>query len=151
MLKKFWKRRGRGRDISLCTTSTSADDSEFHNTTTLPGVDTDCSPEVFQYLSSDKEGADDNVASSHDTNTLDCTATTTSNKDDKPPDKDVSNYKSKAVKAYNWVSGAIFAVASSMDWLLTACSDRVCVQANEDETTYASLSENYGTKSSSFA
>jgi len=158
-MKKFWKRRGR----NISTTSSSVDDSEILNPITLIGEGSNCSPIVFQNQSLGKEGADDNVSSANDADTLGCTTIATSNtscntnfKESfcKALDKDVSNCKRKVVNAYNCCSSSIFAVAATMDRFLTACSDSICDQNNEDETTYettyASLSENGGTKSSSF-
>mmetsp|Transcript_13292 Transcript_13292/g.22682 ORF Transcript_13292/g.22682 Transcript_13292/m.22682 type:complete len:157 (-) Transcript_13292:113-583(-) len=153
-MKKFWKRRGRADSAA----STSVADSDILNPVTLRGED-NSSPVVFQHQSSNKE-ADDNVSQANDLSTEDSTTiddsttvvstvvTRKTNVTEANCNRDVANVKRKAVKAYSCFSGSIYTVASSMDFLLTSCSDKVFVDVNDDESTYTtSLID--GTKSSS--
>mmetsp|Transcript_6544 Transcript_6544/g.10996 ORF Transcript_6544/g.10996 Transcript_6544/m.10996 type:complete len:177 (-) Transcript_6544:244-774(-) len=54
-------------------------------------------------------------------------------------DEDEESYATKAKKAYSCLSGSVYTVATSMDTLLTTCSNTCCLQV-EDESQFNSTS-----------
>jgi len=153
-MKKFWKRRG-GRDRNAPLAADVSNDlqreflkqvalaREEENSSPAPVVSTR-EPVAHYKRQSSYKSVDDNVSESNDADTLESTTIdsfTVSTR--KPPiAESLTNYKTKAVKAYSCFSGSIYSVATGMDTLLTSCSNTCCVQINDETTVYNSLTKN---------
>ena len=145
-MKKFWKRRVDDYIVIASTSSDSVDDSIILNPVTLGGG-LNSSPVVFQYQSSRRGNVDKistviDARSEHSNkimSSVSCGNTASKRSVSRSVARDIAGSKGTLRKAYKYCSHSIYVVASSVDGLLTTCSDSLCVQA-DDESTFASLS-----------
>ncbi len=154
-MKKFWKRRG-GRDRNAPLAVGVSNDlqrellkqvalvRDEENSSPAPVVSKRQQPVAHYKRELSHKSVDDNVSEGNDVDTLESTtidSTTVSTR--KPPiTESLTNYKTKAMKAYSCFSGSVYSVATGMDTLLTSCSNTCCVQINDETTVYNSLTKN---------